>query len=297
GVLGEQERDERDAESALRVIDVNFRAAVSLGIPVAQRLRAQGHGTIVVLSSVAGERARRDNFVYGASKAGLDAFFQGLADSLVGSGVQVVVVRPGFVHTRMTAGRPPAPFSTTPDRVAADIVRGVGRGSVTVWSPGVLRPVMAALRTVAAFDFDGTLTRHDTLVPFLMRVRGRLPVLRAMLATAPGMARAALDGDARHAAKEALLIATLGGWWLDELRPYAADYARHLVASELRPDRLARLRWHREQGHEVVLVSASPELYVAPTAELLGCAATLATRLEVDRRDRLTGRIFEANVR
>ncbi len=155
----------------------------------------------------------------------------------------------------------------------------------------------AALRTVAAFDFDGTLTRHDTLVPFLMRVRGRLPVLRAMLATAPGMARAALDGDARHAAKEALLIATLGGWWLDELRPYAADYARHLVASELRPDRLARLRWHREQGHEVVLVSASPELYVAPTAELLGCAATLATRLEVDRRDRLTGRIFEANVR
>ena len=146
GVLGEQSRDERDAASALQVIDVNFRAAVSLGIPIAQRLRAQGHGTIVVLSSVAGERARRDNFVYGASKAGLDAFFQGLADSLVGSGVQVVVVRPGFVHTRMTAGRPPAPFSTTPDRVAADIVRGVGRGSVTVWSPGVLRPVMSALR-------------------------------------------------------------------------------------------------------------------------------------------------------
>jgi decaprenylphospho-beta-D-erythro-pentofuranosid-2-ulose 2-reductase len=128
------------------VIDVNFRAAVSLGIPIAQKLRAQGHGTIVVLSSVAGERARRANFVYGASKAGLDAFYQGLADSLVGSGVQVVVVRPGFVHTRMTAGRPAAPFSTTPDKVADDIVRGVARGSVTVWSPGILRPVMSAVR-------------------------------------------------------------------------------------------------------------------------------------------------------
>jgi decaprenylphospho-beta-D-erythro-pentofuranosid-2-ulose 2-reductase len=146
GILGRQERDERDAASALQVIDVNFRAAVSLGIPVANRLREQGHGTIVVLSSVAGERARRANFVYGASKAGLDAFYQGLADSLVGSGVNVVVVRPGFVHTRMTAGLPAAPFSTTPDKVADDIVRGVARGSVTVWSPGILRPVMSAVR-------------------------------------------------------------------------------------------------------------------------------------------------------
>lgn len=146
GVLGEQERDERDPAAALQVIDVNFRGAVSVGIPVAQRMRTQGHGTIVVLSSVAGERARRANFVYGASKAGLDAFYQGLADSLVGSGVQVLVVRPGFVHTRMTAGRPAAPFSTTPEKVADDIVRGIGRGAVTVWSPGVLRPVMAAVR-------------------------------------------------------------------------------------------------------------------------------------------------------
>jgi decaprenylphospho-beta-D-erythro-pentofuranosid-2-ulose 2-reductase len=146
GVLGEQERDECDAKAALHVLDVNFRGAVSVGIPVAERMRAQGHGSLVVLSSVAGERPRRANFVYGASKAGLDAFFQGLADSLVGTGVQVLVVRPGFVHTQMTAGRPPAPFASTPDRVAADIVRGIGRGSVTVWSPGVLRPVMSVVR-------------------------------------------------------------------------------------------------------------------------------------------------------
>jgi len=146
GVLGDQERDERDAVAALQVLDVNFRGAVSVGIPLAQKLRAQGHGCIAVLSSVAGERARRANFVYGASKAGLDAFFQGLADSLVGSGAQVMVVRPGFVHTRMTEGRPAAPFATTPDKVADDIVRGLARNAVTVWSPGVLRPVMSAVR-------------------------------------------------------------------------------------------------------------------------------------------------------
>jgi decaprenylphospho-beta-D-erythro-pentofuranosid-2-ulose 2-reductase len=146
GVLGDQERDESDATSALQVIDVNFRGAVSVGIPIAQKLRAQGHGTIVVLSSIAGERVRRANFVYGASKAALDAFYQGLADSLVGSGVQVMVVRPGFVHTRMTAGRPVAPFATTPEKVADDIVRALGRNAVTVWSPGMLRPVMSAVR-------------------------------------------------------------------------------------------------------------------------------------------------------
>ena len=83
-------------------------------------MRAQGHGTIVALSSVAGERARRSNFVYGSSKAGMDAFFQGLGDSLVGSGVKVMIVRPGFVHTKMTDGhgrrlrcRPPPKRSPT----------------------------------------------------------------------------------------------------------------------------------------------------------------------------------------
>jgi decaprenylphospho-beta-D-erythro-pentofuranosid-2-ulose 2-reductase len=146
GVLGDQERDENDAALALQVLDVNFRGAVSVGIPIAKKLKEQGHGTLAVLSSVAGERARRANFVYGASKAGLDAFFQGLADSLVGTGVQVLVVRPGFVHTRMTEGRPAAPFATTADKVAEDIVKGIERGSHTVWSPGVLRPVMSALR-------------------------------------------------------------------------------------------------------------------------------------------------------
>jgi phosphatidylglycerophosphatase C len=154
-----------------------------------------------------------------------------------------------------------------------------------------------AVRTVAAFDFDGTLTQRDTLVPFLMRVRGRTPVLRALATHGPSLARAALSAEARRHAKEALLIDLVGGWWVDELGPVVAEYAEHVVATQLRPDRLARLRWHQQQGHDVVVVSASPELYVAPAGALLGCTAVLATKLEVDRRGRLTGRIFRDNVR
>ena len=123
GVLGDQAADERDAEAAVAVMETNFVGAVSVLIPIVERLRSQGHGAIVVLSSVAAERPRRANFVYGASKAGLDAFAQGLGDSLVGSGVDVLVVRPGFVRTKMTAGLAEAPFATTPEVVAEEILR------------------------------------------------------------------------------------------------------------------------------------------------------------------------------
>ncbi len=148
GVLGDQSTTERDAAAAVEVARVNYVGAVSVAVPVAQRLRAQGHGTLVALSSVAGERARRSNFVYGSSKAGLDAFFQGLGDSLAGSGVAVMVVRPGFVHTKMTDGLPPAPLATTPDAVATAIVGGIARGAHTVWVPPALRWAMAVLRHV-----------------------------------------------------------------------------------------------------------------------------------------------------
>ncbi len=146
GVLGDQEADERDPAAAARVATVNYVGAVSAGLACAQALRAQGHGTLVVLSSVAGERARRANFIYGSSKAGLDAFAQGLGDSLAGSGVRVLVVRPGFVRTKMTAGMKDAPLATTPDAVADAIVRGLARGAETVWAPGVLRYVMSGVR-------------------------------------------------------------------------------------------------------------------------------------------------------
>ena len=146
GVLGDQEEAERDAAAALEVLRVNFVGAVSVALPVARRLRAQGHGTLAVLSSVAAERARRANFVYGSSKAGLDAFCQGLGDSLVGTGARVMIVRPGFVHTKMTAGRPPAPMSTTPEAVAEAVLRGLETGAEVVWAPAPLRFVMSGMR-------------------------------------------------------------------------------------------------------------------------------------------------------
>lgn len=147
GVLGDQVTDVHNGAAAASVVHTNLLGAVSVIVPVTDHLVVQGHGTLVVLSSVAGERARRSNFVYGASKAGLNVFCQGLADYLLGTGVDVIVVRPGFVHTRMTAGMAPAPLATTPEKVAGAVVAALRRGgSRTVWTPGALRWVMVALR-------------------------------------------------------------------------------------------------------------------------------------------------------
>jgi decaprenylphospho-beta-D-erythro-pentofuranosid-2-ulose 2-reductase len=146
GILGDQAHDEREPVSAVRVAQTNYTGAVSAGLVSAAALQAQGHGSLVVLSSVAGERARRANFIYGSSKAGLDAFAQGLGDALHGTGVHVMVVRPGFVRSRMTAGLEEAPLATTPEAVAAAIELGLRRRSETVWVPGALRLVMSAVR-------------------------------------------------------------------------------------------------------------------------------------------------------
>jgi len=146
GILGDQAHDERDPAGAVRVAQTNYTGAVSAGLVTASALQAQGHGSLVVLSSVAGERARRANFIYGSSKAGLDAFAQGLGDALHGTGVHVMVVRPGFVRSKMTAGLPQAPWATTPEAVATAVELGLRRRSEAVWVPGLLRVVMSALR-------------------------------------------------------------------------------------------------------------------------------------------------------
>ncbi|MGW0118129.1 decaprenylphospho-beta-D-erythro-pentofuranosid-2-ulose 2-reductase [Streptomyces sp. NPDC003327] len=148
GVPGDQARDEVDPMAAVRVVRTNYTGAVSAGLVCAGALQAQGHGSLVVLSSVAGERARRADFIYGSSKAGLDAFAQGLGDALHGTGVHVMVVRPGAVRTGAARGRRPEPYETTPEAVAAAVELGLRRRSETVWVPGTLRPVMAALRHV-----------------------------------------------------------------------------------------------------------------------------------------------------
>ena len=146
GVLGDQADFEADPVSAATAVSANYTGAVSSGLAVAQHLRSQGHGTLVVLSSVAGERARKTNFVYGSSKAGLDAFAQGLGDSLVGSGAAVLIVRPGFVHTTMTEGMEAAPPSTTPDVVADAILDGIAKRKRIVWAPAPLRWVFTGMR-------------------------------------------------------------------------------------------------------------------------------------------------------
>jgi decaprenylphospho-beta-D-erythro-pentofuranosid-2-ulose 2-reductase len=145
GVLGDEDA-KHDPAAAVRLAHTNFTGAVSVLTILGERLAEQGHGAIVVLSSVAGERARQANYPYGATKAGLDAFAQGLGDALASRGVHVLVARPGFVHTKMTAGRPAAPLSTDADRVGRDVVAALAKQRHTVWSPGVLRFVFAVMR-------------------------------------------------------------------------------------------------------------------------------------------------------
>ena len=148
GVLGDQMEVEADPTQAVHIATVNYTGAVSVGLHVARRLRAQGHGHLVVISSVAGDRARRSNYVYGSTKAGLDAFAQGLGDALVGSGASVLVVRPGMVRTRMSEGLPEAPMTTDPDVVGRTIVQALRKGKHTVYAPGPLRFLMTAVKAV-----------------------------------------------------------------------------------------------------------------------------------------------------
>jgi decaprenylphospho-beta-D-ribofuranose 2-oxidase len=146
GVLGAQEGLDAERDQVLEVMRVNFLGAGSLLVESLRRLRAEGSGTLVALSSVGAERARASNAVYGAAKAGFDALAQGLADATAGTGVRVLVVRPGFVTTKMTAGLEPAPMATTAEAVAEATVAGLEGNAHTVWVPGRLRLVFAVLR-------------------------------------------------------------------------------------------------------------------------------------------------------
>jgi len=152
GISGNQARDEREPAAAVRVAQTNYTGAVSAALVSALALQAQGRGSLVVLSSVAGERARRSDFIYGSSKAGLDAFTQGLGDALHGTGVHVMVVRPGPVRPATSPVLPRTPLTTslttTPEAVATAVELGLRRGSETVWVPGALRVLMSGLRHV-----------------------------------------------------------------------------------------------------------------------------------------------------
>jgi len=146
GVLGDQARAETDAAHAVAVVSTDYLAQVSVLTHLARLMRAGGGGRIVVFSSVAGVRVRRANYVYGSAKAGLDGFASGLADALHGSGVRLLLVRPGFVVGRMTEGMSPAPLSSTPGQVADAVADALRRDRSVVWVPGALRLAAVVLR-------------------------------------------------------------------------------------------------------------------------------------------------------
>lgn len=148
GVLGDQARAERDPEAAVAVLRTDFVAQVSLLTILANVLRAQGSGQLVVFSSVAGFRVRRANYVYGSGKAGLDGFATGLADALHGTGVHLLLVRSGFVIGRMTEGMDPAPFSVRPGQVADAVAAGLRARREIAWAPGMMRPIYFASRFI-----------------------------------------------------------------------------------------------------------------------------------------------------
>ena len=153
GLFGTQERLESDAELARRVLTVNYVATVSFCEEARTRLLARGGGTLCVFSSVAGERGRKPVVLYGSTKAGLSAYLDGLDSRYRGAGLRTVCVKPGFVRTGMTddLDGPPPPFTGTPERVAARVMRAIERGSPVVYAPAVWGPTMALIRALPRF--------------------------------------------------------------------------------------------------------------------------------------------------
>lgn len=155
-----------------------------------------------------------------------------------------------------------------------------------------------ATRRVAAFDFDGTITRRDSLGPFLARVCGRGRLYSEMTRRSPVLAAALVGRADRDAEKERLVGRMLRGHDAATVHQLGARYAQDLRRSDaLRPEALDRLRWHRDEGHEIVIVSASLDVYLDPLAPLLGVEHVLCTRLGVDAGGRLDGTLVGGNVR
>ena len=148
GVLTPQAEVDKDPLLAAQMIEINFTGHVTTLLAAATHMRKQQNGTIVVLSSVAAIRPRKANYVYGAAKAGLDAFARGLTDALAGTGVRVLLVRPGFVTGRMTTGLSPAPLSSTPQQVGAAVAAALAGKDSVVWIPRSLAAAALVLRIV-----------------------------------------------------------------------------------------------------------------------------------------------------
>ncbi len=148
---------------------------------------------------------------------------------------------------------------------------------------------------VAAFDFDGTLTRRDTLLPFLLHTLGAAAVARHALILSPTLAGYALGLINNGIAKERVFIRCLAGMHIDELQRQATQFAEHKLPTLMRSEALQRLDWHKQQGHRCVVISASLELYVQPWARKMGFDDVIATHLETLNDGRITGKLAGAN--
>jgi decaprenylphospho-beta-D-erythro-pentofuranosid-2-ulose 2-reductase len=148
GLLGDAEELWQNQRKAVQIAEINYTAAVSVGVLLGEKMRAQGFGQIIAMSTVAGERVRRSNFVYGSTKAGLDGFYLGLSEALREHGVRVLVIRPGQVRTRMSAHIKEAPLTVDKEYVANLAVTASAKGKELVWAPAAFRYVMMVLRHI-----------------------------------------------------------------------------------------------------------------------------------------------------
>ncbi len=153
GMLGDQHRAEKDFTHANDIVQTNFASAVSLLHAISDWFVASCTGTIVVLSSVAGDRGRQSNYVYGAAKAGLTVFLQGLRNRLFRQGVRVITIKPGMVDTPMTSHLRKGLLSTKPHRIAQGIVTAIEKKRHTVYLPGFWRPIMFVIRHIPEIIF------------------------------------------------------------------------------------------------------------------------------------------------
>lgn len=153
GSLGNQAADEKDFAAAAASLQTNFLSAASLVTWLANYFAGQYRGTIAVISSVAGDRGRKSNYIYGSAKAGLNAFLDGVRNRVDRDGVHVLTIRPGFVATPMTAHLPQGPLFATPDAVARDILRAMDRRRDIVYTPWFWRWIMTIIRTIPEWKF------------------------------------------------------------------------------------------------------------------------------------------------
>ncbi|MCZ7647511.1 MAG: SDR family oxidoreductase [Planctomycetota bacterium] len=153
GYLGDQAKGQQDPDEARRIVDTNFTAAVSLLNRAANYLEPRKRGFVCALSSVAGDRGRQSNYLYGAAKAGLSAYLQGLRNRLFKAGVKVTTIKPGFMDTRMTFGKPGLFLVAAPEKAARQVFRALAAGKDVAYVPGFWWPIMSVIRCVPEFVF------------------------------------------------------------------------------------------------------------------------------------------------